>query len=143
MPKPLPGLSPEQLANLKNRCDAQQAADAACELLRESVTGHVETYWAAILAEAQKHVKLPPQPPPELVPMTDVEAEAFGRELMPFGRYVETPVFRVSLQYIDYIIRTEEELQEFKTNLRRYAICRLLRGDTWVAQDLDDDWEDA
>lgn len=107
--------------SIEARCEAQRAADAAIELLDESVAGDVAYFWQVVRDAALKHVPLKPEQIVAMDAMPQDEADRFGRKPMPFGQYVNSPLFTLPLDYLDWLVGSEES-DTFKKDLRRYVL---------------------
>lgn len=108
--------------NLKSRCDARQAADAALQLLTEAITGDAEHFWRIVRDHAVQQL---PRTPKDAGPMTDGETVAFGRKMMPYGKYMGVRVNEVPVGYLDWLVGESDDL---KTQLKRYLLNDAVRA---------------
>lgn len=100
---------------LKARCESRQAAEAAIELLSESIAGDPQHFWKIVRDHAAKQLPSVPDP---AGPMTDEEAERFDRAVMPYGKYADEFVEAVPVGYLDWLAGQSDD---FKDRLRRYV----------------------
>lgn len=100
---------------LKARCESRKSADAALELLAESIAGDPQHFWKIVRDHAENQL---PSEPNAVGPMTDEEACRFATRLMPYGKYKDEAVDQVPVSYLDWLIG---EADHFKDQLRRYV----------------------
>lgn len=72
---------------------------------------------------------------PEVEPMKDAEAVAFGRRPIDFGKYVGTDIERVPLEYLAWL--ADGRVDPFKSEVHRYLLNPTvkLRHETEVSCD--------
>lgn len=120
-------------AKLQAKCDSRKAAEAAIELLKESVSGDAQHYWRIIREYAANQL------PAELnasAPMTDKEVDKFNKEIVPYGKYKGHTVGNVPMNYLDWLVG---ERDEFKEQLKRYLQNESVRSQ--FIEDLDEEEE--
>ena len=119
-------------SKLELKVKARKAAEAAIQLLEESVDGDVSHFWRIIRDFSL--IKAPLRPHEVLVvPMTDVEAGRFEIEPMPYGEYKGQYVGSVPMKRLDYYVSWENDFQK---NLKRYMANEKVKAR--VREELDD-----
>lgn len=121
-------------AKLKARCESRKSADAALELLAESVAGDPVHFWKIIRDHAAAQLPVSPE---TAGPMTNDEAAMFDNYEMPYGKHKGQCVDEVPVSYLDWLAG---ETDPFKDKLRRYVQNERVRGR--FAEELGDDDED-
>ena len=104
------------LEKLELKVKARKAAEAVIELLKESVDGDPKHFWIIIRDTVLKEAPLKPHAT-QIIPMTDVEADRFEMETMPYGEFKLQPVGLVPMKRLDWYAG---QTDEFRDNLRRY-----------------------
>ena len=119
-------------SNLQANIAARHAAVGIMEMLH-SAAGVLENparYWQLLHEEICK--QLPPSKDGPAM-MTNAQAAAFERQLMPFGVHRGMPIALVPLEYLDWLLG---ESDPFKEKVRLYLANK--RISLMVQQTLDD-----
>src|SRR5690349_3383311 len=88
-------------SKLKARCESRKAAEAVLELISESVEGDVDHFWKIIRDYASKQL---PSLSDDKGPMTDDEADKFGRTRMPYGKFADHIIELIPIHYLDWLV---------------------------------------
>jgi hypothetical protein len=117
----------QELTLLSRRVAARRQARVIVELIQEEVISihadAVDSFWHEI-----KKI-IPPEKVPEYVPdvpkpFTDLEAQRFGQNNMPFGEYAGRKVDDVPLGYLEWLAD-----QKFNKHVARYVANRRIRAE--------------
>lgn len=107
----------KQKTRLQQRCEASKSAQAALELIQESVEGDEQYFWTIIRNAALEKAPLEASGSFQVKPMNDKEATKFEHEVMPYGEFKGKLVREVPLNRLDWLAGTDDK---FKEDLRRY-----------------------
>lgn len=105
---------------IQGNITARQGAQAVFDLIKDETS---QRYWECLVELCQS--KLPPVSPPvdKYPAMTEKEAQAFEKELMPYGAHKDWPVGTVPVEYLIFLV----EGDKFTALLKRYIKSKTFR----------------
>ena len=104
----------------------RQTARAAIDVayLERLLPESQEAFWEYLRDEALKHVPAPEVKHPGIAPMNELQAEAFERRELPYGKYKGMLVgdLMTSAADVNYLDWLAGEFDEFRQDLNRYLL---------------------
>lgn len=104
-------------ANKKAREEAEAAFLLACDAAHALPEELEKRFWEVLYFHVGKAVGAVEPENPKALQMSDTQARAFEKKLMPWGKYRGDPVGDVELDYLFFLA---EKPDEFMADLRRY-----------------------
>lgn len=115
---------------IKENIKAREAAREVLELLEEEAKQHGKRFWQEIARVVELHVPVRTVKKKPVRPMTDVQAKAFGSQLLPFGEYYGKRVDDVPLARLQWYAD-----QTFIDDLRRYLDSKRVEAEQHLELD--------